>query len=593
MSAEVLPSPGQVDALLADAHALRHQDARQALALSQQAHALALQIDYQRGVGAALLHWGVCGFIVGASAAEVHGRLQSAATLAQALDDGPTQFDALNVRALQLSAEGRRDAAVELFIECAALAEQAGDERRLSKALTNLAMEHQAEGRYPEALELLQRSLELCERLNDVLGQAYALANQGKVMGELGAYEDALRALQMSLAIDSSGLDLARQSTTHLQLGRILLRQGEPMLAAEHLCTAVTLSRRTGNHRDLCDALLGLAKVQLAQGEEVAADLSLNEAFALAHQTDDLWRQGAVQLALGRMLLGQRRHEEALPRLEAALQLAELGKDIALRAEAHETLGELAEARGDFRAALAHVRQFHGLRHQQHGERVQGQLRGFLLRGARRDLAREAEGERQRSQHLANELDAARRAEQEKQRLLEQLAAQTEMLQQLSREDGLTGVANRRWLDLQLASEFERARRFGHPLSLVMLDLDHFKSINDRFTHQVGDQVLRAVAALLRDGCRQSDLVGRYGGEEFVLLLVETPLERALQTCELLRQRLVEFAWERVHPELRRVSFSAGVVSNAQSADLVALLAAADERLYRAKAAGRDRVCAD
>ena len=94
----------------------------------------------------------------------------------------------------------------------------------------------------------------------------------------------------------------------------------------------------------------------------------------------------------------------------------------------------------------------------------------------------------------------------------------------LAREDGLTGIANRRWLDITLTKEFERAERFHHPLSVAMIDLDDFKMVNDRFSHLIGDEVLRRTAQLLRDRCRSVDLAGRYGGEEFLLILVEDTL---------------------------------------------------------------------
>lgn len=103
-----------------------------------------------------------------------------------------------------------------------------------------------------------------------------------------------------------------------------------------------------------------------------------------------------------------------------------------------------------------------------------------------------------------------------------------EVLKQMAREDGLTGIANCRWLDFQFAQEFERAQRFEHPLTVALLDIDYFKNVNDRFSHQTGDAVLRTAARLLRDSCRSVDVLGRYGGEEFMLVLVETPCESAL-----------------------------------------------------------------
>ena len=193
---------------------------------------------------------------------------------------------------------------------------------------------------------------------------------------------------------------------------------------------------------------------------------------------------------------------------------------------------------------------------------------------------------------MQRDLDAAQQSEKEKEELLGQLTQQAEVLKQLAREDGLTGIANRRWLDFQLAQELERAQRFGHPLTVVLLDIDHFKSVNDRFSHQTGDAVLRTAARLLRDSCRSVDVLGRYGGEEFMLVLVETPCESALLFCEKLRHTIEEFDWRSVHPELHELTVSIGLCSSLVLATPEELIAQADQQLYRAKTQGRNQVCA-
>jgi diguanylate cyclase (GGDEF)-like protein len=165
------------------------------------------------------------------------------------------------------------------------------------------------------------------------------------------------------------------------------------------------------------------------------------------------------------------------------------------------------------------------------------------------------------------------------------------MLRQLAREDGLTGLANRRWLDAQWAHECERARRYKHAIAVAMIDIDHFKSINDRFSHRVGDEVLRRVARLLRDAFRRGDIVGRYGGEEFMVAWVETPLAHAVAVCQKLRQRVAALALDDLHPDLKNATISIGLAGCDADADDAALVAQADAQLYRAKAEGRDRVC--
>ncbi len=160
-------------------------------------------------------------------------------------------------------------------------------------------------------------------------------------------------------------------------------------------------------------------------------------------------------------------------------------------------------------------------------------------------------------------------------------------IQELMLTDSLTGVGNRRRLDEALAIEVERGRRYGNTLCLLIMDLDHFKEVNDRYGHAVGDEVLKRFAALLRDHCRQSDLVARFGGEEFVLLLPDVHLESAVACAERIRQRL---ASQPLAPQVGRVTASFGVAmlsSNEEGGDL---LRRADQALYRSKKEGRNRV---
>ncbi len=174
--------------------------------------------------------------------------------------------------------------------------------------------------------------------------------------------------------------------------------------------------------------------------------------------------------------------------------------------------------------------------------------------------------------------------------LLAELQAKSELLSRQSREDALTGLANRRSLDERLLVEIQRAARYGQPLGLVLVDLDHFKRINDSAGHAAGDEVLRVVADVMRSHARPSDLLARIGGEEFALLLPAQAVDGAGRAAELLRAAVAVHDFSAVDPGLR-VTLSAGVAcwSPGQSSD--DLLRHADQALYRAKAEGRDRFC--
>ncbi len=178
--------------------------------------------------------------------------------------------------------------------------------------------------------------------------------------------------------------------------------------------------------------------------------------------------------------------------------------------------------------------------------------------------------------------------------LTRQLDAANQELRLLSVTDGLTRAYNHRHFQERLRTEYARATRHGEPLACVMIDLDHFKRINDTYGHPIGDRVLVWLVGILKDGVRSEDLVARYGGEEFVLLLPNTDAHRAHSLAERLRKRIASESVPLAGGDARlRVTVSMGV-ADYRPGELDRtpdeLLKAADEALYRAKAHGRNRV---
>ncbi|MCE8018471.1 diguanylate cyclase [Halomonas sp. MCCC 1A17488] len=174
---------------------------------------------------------------------------------------------------------------------------------------------------------------------------------------------------------------------------------------------------------------------------------------------------------------------------------------------------------------------------------------------------------------------------------------QRDQLHQISTMDGLTGIANRRHFDTFIEREWQRARRNGHALSVIFIDIDHFKEFNDHYGHVAGDDTLRAVAEALAGVVhRASDLVARYGGEEFVCVLPDTDLEGALRVAGRIHERIRALDIPHAHSTLAgRVTASLGVASSRPAHDdtgIEELMAQADGQLYRAKHQGRDRVAA-
>jgi len=165
-------------------------------------------------------------------------------------------------------------------------------------------------------------------------------------------------------------------------------------------------------------------------------------------------------------------------------------------------------------------------------------------------------------------------------------------MEELATIDSMTGLYNRRHFWTMAAAEWSRFQRYYRPLSVLMIDVDHFKAVNDRYGHAVGDEVLVAVANACREGKRNSDIVGRIGGEEFAMLLPETDLGQARIVAERVRQSIAASALQ-AHEAHFNVTASIGfAAATASMSGFEALLHAADQALYQAKAGGRNRAVA-
>jgi len=170
-----------------------------------------------------------------------------------------------------------------------------------------------------------------------------------------------------------------------------------------------------------------------------------------------------------------------------------------------------------------------------------------------------------------------------------QNAHYVERVKQLAYLDGLTGIFNRRFFELRIVEEIERSRRFGSGMAVIMIDIDQFKRMNDEFGHLLGDEVLRQVSSILHQQLRKIDVVCRYGGEEFAIILSQTSPKYALGVAEKLRRMTEKWQFPGVP---RPVTISAGVAMCPEQGETRdSLVSAADASLYTAKQAGRNRVC--
>jgi diguanylate cyclase (GGDEF)-like protein len=163
-------------------------------------------------------------------------------------------------------------------------------------------------------------------------------------------------------------------------------------------------------------------------------------------------------------------------------------------------------------------------------------------------------------------------------------------LQRIATHDPLTGLHNRRYADDYLEERMGEFERYRRRFAIALVDLDDFKRINDEFSHDTGDEVLKAVARILAERCRDTDMVARYGGEEFLLCFPQADEAAALEACEKIRAAVAQGGWDALVPDFR-VTLSAGVAIMRTGLSRRELLGAADRALYAAKLSGRNKVC--
>jgi diguanylate cyclase (GGDEF)-like protein len=342
--------------------------------------------------------------------------------------------------------------------------------------------------------------------------------------------------------------------------------------AHEALAEAVTLARATGKRDFEARALGNTAAVWALRGKhEIAIEIQ-QRALEMMLEVGDLHAAIEAELRLGRSQRALGCNEPAREHLTRSLELARTRNAKFDEARAHEELAMIAESERDYESAYRHLALVRSIEREIVGDRAVRSAELMALRVAAEESSREAAQLREHSRTLTE--------------LSQQLQREREMFARQALVDPLTGLANRRALEqafAALAADAPNAVR-----TVAVADIDHFKDINDRFGHAVGDEVLRVVGSTLERFARREDLVCRYGGEEFVLVLGSYDERMAHSVTERIRAAIEAHRWASIHPELR-VTISIGLAAGA-AADMNGLLLAADALLYRAKRAGRNLV---
>jgi len=493
---------------------------------------------------------------------------REAVELARATGDVAAEAQALYCLGRNLYSKADYPSVFETQNTAHALFHSLGDVHGEARCANLLGIAHRQLSDYGRALEMYEAALKGFRDTADLRWQARVISNVGNVEIQLGNFTAALDLFEQALELrrqvgdnEGAGFDLNNAAFGRVQRALQLRASGDRESAQlecetglKLLDRALAIARQHGYKRleAFCVQTMGEA-YQAMSRPEVALGMA-DQFLQLARESNDRWIEAYGMACIGELRHQVGHHEEALEYLADALHAFEslgsrdqIARVLRVLSQTHESLGQLSQA-------LMCLRKAGSIEHHLRSEETESRARALAAR-----------------------------------RRLDQLRLESERYRKLALEDALTGLANRRQLDERLATLIREAKKSGAMVTVALADVDHFKGINDRFSHAVGDEVLRCVGEILRGFCRLGDLAGRYGGEEFVLVFRALDLRAAADVCERVRRAVEAWDWKSIHPQLR-VTLSIGLATSGSFDSPQALLDTADHWLYEAKHHGRNQV---
>ncbi len=358
---------------------------------------------------------------------------------------------------------------------------------------------------------------------------------------------------------------LEQQKPSHLSL-RLL----ECQTQAELFWQAIKMTSYTILQVDTLELL---SEIHSLQNQHDLALHYATQALTLVKTLNSPRTELEILLRLATTQTDLNQLKAAFETLTDALRRAEQMGGKGLAAQANQQMSKVLEQSGQYQEALKHYQIFHALDSEKKSLIAAARATALMTRVRLEQAELKAEFEQQQSSQLRD---------------------MNLKLETMVRTDALTGLANRRALNENLEQMFGLANRKQIAFSFAMLDLDHFKRINDHYSHSAGDAVLVRAAQILREQCRSSDTIARFGGEEFAIVFSGMVGTATKLVCERIRLAFAEHNWGSVHPNLENanlvMTISIGVCDQEQS-EAEQWLVKADQALYRAKNSGRNQVC--
>lgn len=426
----------------------------------------------------------------------------------------------------------------------------------------------------------------------------------GNVYMTMSDYALAAKYYRESIASSLQRNELVSLSIDEYSLAMALQSLGQDLEAEQLYKSSRAHSLQIKDDQGIASADFGLAELALKEKNYDKAEKLFRSALPVFILSNNLFSQASIAVGLGKTALAKDQYQKAYEQANKALQITHKIQSPTNQMDAHDLLSKIYVAKGDYQSALTHS----SLARQLEKTKLVA-ARNFSVAGMEERFANERNKQENTLLQQKNEFNERELIAQKRRAAIYYAASISllilvgfliyagyknsklrDKLSKLALTDVLTGVANRRSSMAILEQEFIRARRYGFPLTIAMLDLDHFKSINDNFGHDAGDEVLHEFCHMVREHLRLTDSFGRWGGEEFIIILPHTNTNDAISSINRIREDMASMSFKKLHGE-RKMTFSAGLaIQTTKDADVNALIKRADAALYLAKNSGRNRL---
>jgi len=511
---------------------------------------------------------------------------------------------ALNCIGLNCSYLGNYAGALENYKESLRVSEAGNDKPSISNTLNNLGIVYNYLGSYELALEYFFRTLKIKQEIGDTFAEARVLNNLGEIHLNMKNFAQALPFLKESLAIKRrNNNDQVGEATTLHNMGTLYRLTDNTQVALDYYQQALTINTKLGNKNGMAEAIFGLGELFSSRKDYRRALDYYKKSLAIREEIGEQLGVASCLNKIGLTLISLGDYSHALRSLERAKEIAE---SISAKPELQNSLQFLAElyaAQGHHFQAIQFFKDYVEIKDQIYNEDRAHKMANLniVYETQQKEKAIEIQRlkiERQRSLQyffivglllVLVVMFFIYSRYRLKAKINDQLGELNRKLDLLSRLDPLTGLSNRRDFMEKLSYEHARFQRYRRVFSIILVDIDDFKKINDHFGHDCGDMILKFVAEQIKGCARATDVPARWGGEEFILLLPETEGSGGVVLAERIRGRVAQggISYKR---ESAQVTLTMGVSTYQEDRSVEEVISQADQALYKGKSAGKNQV---